>query len=144
MQAYELLADSPLAKQRVTPNGPNVLLGENTAIGRSAAGAGNLPIDWAQVSGNHCRVFLVNKVNGAYRFGSYIAIWLLTIRMSLSDHQYAMPMLQDPPVYHLEDNSTNGTAINGVRVPKGTSRPLVEGDHIRLAVATQDPNKVIE
>lgn len=64
--------------------------------------------------------------------------------MSLSDLNYAMPMLQDPPVYHLEDNSTNGTAINAVRVPKGKSRPLVEGDRIRLAVATLDPNKIIE
>ncbi len=52
--------------------------------------------------------------------------------------------LQDPPVYHLEDRSTNGTAINGARVPKGTSRPLVEGDRVRFAVATQDPNKIIE
>ncbi|BDA41787.1 hypothetical protein COCOBI_02-5810 [Coccomyxa sp. Obi] len=53
-------------------------------------------------------------------------------------------MVQDPPVYHLEDRSTNGTAINGARVPKGTSKPLVEGDRIRFAVATQDPNKIIE
>jgi hypothetical protein len=67
MQAYELVAESPLAKQRVTPSGPNILLTENTAIGRSAAGVGNLPIDWAQVSGNHCRIFLFSKVSGACR-----------------------------------------------------------------------------
>ncbi len=60
------------------------------------------------------------------------------------DREVSVQMMQDPPTYHLEDNSTNGTAINGTRVPKGTSSPLVEGDHIRLAVATQDPNKVIE
>jgi predicted component of type VI protein secretion system len=47
-------------------------------------------------------------------------------------------------VHYLEDTSTNGTAINGLRVPKGQTRQLAEGDRIRLAVATQDPSKIIE
>jgi hypothetical protein len=58
MASYELVADTPLTKERQTPSGPNILLDDNTRIGRSTSGPGLLPINWAQVSGNHCRVFI--------------------------------------------------------------------------------------
>lgn len=41
--------------------------------------------------------------------------------------------LQDPPGYWIEDTSTNGTLINGDRIPKGTSAPLKEEDRVQLS-----------
>jgi pSer/pThr/pTyr-binding forkhead associated (FHA) protein len=52
--------------------------------------------------------------------------------------------LQDPPVYHLEDMSTNGTTVNGVRLTKKKPQALAEGDIIRLAAQTVDPTKIVE
>ncbi len=74
MQLYELVADTPLAKQRVAPGGPNILLSIGTAIGRTASGPGTLPIDWAQVSGSHCRVFLASKVQGTAPSAASLAL----------------------------------------------------------------------
>ena len=40
---------------------------------------------------------------------------------------------QDPPGYWIEDTSTNGTLINGNRIPKGSSAPVKEGDRVQLS-----------
>ena len=53
-------------------------------------------------------------------------------------------VVQDPPVYHLVDTSTNGTCVNGVRLKKGDPSTLAEGDRIRLAAQTADPTKLVE
>ena len=48
-------------------------------------------------------------------------------------------------MYRLVDTSTNGTCVNGVRLPKGgEGAPLAEGDRIRLAAQTTDPTKLVE
>ena len=58
--SFYLIAESVLAKTYQGAQGPDILITENTRIGRSVAGQGScrLPPKWAQVSGNHCRVYL--------------------------------------------------------------------------------------
>ena len=51
---------------------------------------------------------------------------------------------QAPHQWHLEDKSTNGTCVNMVRVPKGCTIPLREGDSIKLAALTEDPEKIVQ
>lgn len=80
MQLYELVADTPLAKQRVATGGPNIFLSDETAIGRTASGPGSLPIDWAQVSGNHCRVFLASKVQSTAPSAASLAFAVVYIQ----------------------------------------------------------------
>ncbi len=52
--------------------------------------------------------------------------------------------LQEPHQWYLEDRSTNGTCVNAERVPKGSSRPLREGDRIKLAALTEDSEKIVQ
>lgn len=51
---------------------------------------------------------------------------------------------QEPNQWYLEDRSTNGTCVNTERVPKGSSRPLREGDRIKLAALTEDAEKIVQ
>lgn len=47
--------------------------------------------------------------------------------------------------WHVEDTSTNGTFVDGVRVPKNGSLPLPLGALLRLSnVAPRDPCSVLE
>lgn len=58
---YKLVADSALAKTR-----PDISIdGDELVIGRTATGAGALPIEWAPVSGKHCKIVLASKVRRA-------------------------------------------------------------------------------
>lgn len=45
--------------------GPNIALKDSLKLGRSVATAEGcrLPLEWQQISGQHCRIFL-DKVNG--------------------------------------------------------------------------------
>ena len=49
------------------------------------------------------------------------------------NHIARLTFLQDPPGYWIEDTSTNGTLINGDRIPKGSSAPVKEGDRVQLS-----------
>jgi len=53
-------------------------------------------------------------------------------------------VLQNQTLWYLEDQSTNGSCVNGERVPKGTSRPLQDGDRIKLAALTEDAEKIVQ
>ncbi len=57
--SYFLFAESELAKTFQGPHGPDILVGDDTRIGRSVTGRDSckLPTKWAQVSGNHCKIF---------------------------------------------------------------------------------------
>ena len=57
---------------------------------------------------------------------------------------YLSYLWQEPHLWYIQDTSTNGTCINGERVPKGTSRHLKEGDRIKLAALTEDPDKIVQ
>lgn len=59
IMSYFLFADSELAKTFQGPHGPDILVGDDTRIGRSVSGRDSckLPTKWAQVSGNHCKIF---------------------------------------------------------------------------------------
>lgn len=56
---YFLIAESAFAKTFQGPHGPDIIVGDDTRIGRSVTGrdACRLPAKWAQVSGNHCKIF---------------------------------------------------------------------------------------
>lgn len=57
--SYYLFAESELAKTFQGTHGPDILVGDDTKIGRSVSGRDScrLPAKWAQVSGTHCRIF---------------------------------------------------------------------------------------
>ena len=57
--SYFLYAESELAKTFQGAHGPDILVGDDTRIGRSVAGRDScrLPAKWAQVSGIHCKIF---------------------------------------------------------------------------------------
>lgn len=77
MATYMLFAETPLTRQRESPNGPNIILSKDTKLGRAASGPGLLPVTWAQVSGVHCRIYL--KV----RLKSTVRVWCLYILICL-------------------------------------------------------------
>lgn len=56
---YFLFAESAFAKTFQGPHGPDIIVGDDTRIGRSVTGRDScrLPAKWAQVSGNHCKIF---------------------------------------------------------------------------------------
>ena len=59
IMSYFLFAESELAKTFQGTHGPDILVGDDTKIGRSVSGRDScrLPAKWAQVSGTHCRIF---------------------------------------------------------------------------------------
>ena len=56
---YFLFAESAFAKTFQGLHGPDIVVGDDTRIGRSVTGRDScrLPAKWAQVSGNHCKIF---------------------------------------------------------------------------------------
>ena len=47
--------------------------------------------------------------------------------------------------WSIKDTSTNGTFVNGARVPKNGVLPLVAGDMVRLSQPQgNDPSKLLE
>ena len=135
--SYYLIAESSLAKTYQGTYGPDILITENTKIGRSVAGQGScrLPPKWAQVSGSHCRVYhttekvLQSRLQNKFCLDPVSQVYcsaLQTTRQLTSG-------LQDPAGYWIEDTSTNGTLVNGARIAKGTSVPVKEGDRVQLS-----------
>ena len=128
---YFLFADSVFAKTFQGPHGPDILVGDDTRIGRSVTGRDScrLPAKWAQVSGSHCKIFYTSlKVFAALR------LWC-TYCMALSVFLFFdfVSNRQEPAGYWIEDTSTNGTLVNGQRVAKHASVPLAEGDKVQLS-----------
>ena len=101
-------------------------------------GEGCLPL-WPQISTNHCKIYMNSeaslpaseaidrKCSEAYKLSNDLSYFW-----------------QEPHLWYIQDTSTNGTCINGERVPKGTSRHLKEGDRIKLAALTEDPEKIVQ
>jgi len=128
--SYFLFAKSELAKTFQGPHGPDILVGDDTRIGRSVTGRDSckLPTKWAQVSGNHCKIFYtslkvqltLSKTGAVSDFGK---------KTSISPCRH----LQEPAGYWIEDTSTNGTLVNNERVGKLCSVPLAEGDRVQLS-----------
>jgi hypothetical protein len=60
---FHLVAGTARAKSRPSPEGPNIPLeSDEIVIGRVVPGPGNLPPNWDQVSGRHCKIVLASKV----------------------------------------------------------------------------------
>lgn len=130
MSAY-LIARSVLAKTHQGAHGPDILITASTKIGRNVNGQGacRLPPKWAQVSGNHCRVYYdEEKVQSA----SFLSVQTCLAEVPEAKHQ-GLTYLQDPSGYWIEDTSTNGTLVNGERITKGSSVPVKEGDVVQLS-----------
>lgn len=88
----------------------------------------------AQFSSRHCRILSlpVEQV----RFGVRELWKPITLRCTLSAYLTAPLPCQGEPTWYVEDQSTNGTWINDIRVPKGSSLPMHSGDVLRLSSGT--------
>ena len=139
IMTYFLFAESELAKTFQGPHGPDILVGDDTRIGRSVSGRDSckLPTKWAQVSGNHCKIFYtslkvqnsLSKTSIVCDLGKKMSVW----------------HLQEPAGYWIEDTSTNGTLVNNERVGKLCSVPLAEGDRVQLSwMANGNPATTLE
>ena len=129
--SYFLFADSSFAKTFQGPHGPDILVGDDTRIGRSVTGRDScrLPAKWAQVSGNHCKIFYTSL-----KVFSAPYLWYTTVvAHSLHSYLKSVSNCQEPAGYWIEDTSTNGTLVNGERVAKHASVPLAEGDKVQLS-----------
>lgn len=136
--SYYLIAESSLAKTYQGTYGPDILITENTKIGRSVAGQGScrLPPKWAQVSGTHCRVYhTTEKVLQSLLSSVFCLdpVYQVCCCGALQTLKQLTSGLQDPAGYWIEDTSTNGTLVNGARIAKGTSVPVKEGDSVQLS-----------
>lgn len=139
--SWELVPDSSCTKKRQGPNGPSIHIpsdAKELLIGRGVEGEGCLPL-WPQISTDHCKIYMTSEASPLTR-GT-------TGRDCSEAYQHSNEpsyFWQEPHLWYIKDTSTNGTCINGERVPKGTSRHLKEGDRIKLAALTEDPEKIVQ
>jgi pSer/pThr/pTyr-binding forkhead associated (FHA) protein len=138
---WELIPDSSCTKKRQGPNGPSIHIppgAKELLIGRGVEGEGCLSL-WPQISTNHCKIYTNSEASHLSKSTIF-----QNCNEACKQSINLLHSWQEPLLWYIQDTSTNGTCINGERVPKGISRHLKEGDRIKLAALTEDPEKIVQ
>lgn len=135
MTRFKLVAANDLARSITDYGGPDLYLNTSTKIGRNVQKSEGLKLnpEWIQFSSNHCRVWCKREEVGTVSF-----VLKARSEMQMDNTGFIYFLFQDGISWFVEDTSTNGTWVNDVRVAKGQSLPVKDGDHIRLSTAPGD------
>lgn len=88
----------------------------------------------AQFSSRHCRILCLPVEQVSRELWKPMTLHCRH-HYSLTGLCWSLPC-QGEPAWYVEDQSTNGTWINDIRVPKGSSLPMHSGDVLRLSSGT--------